>query len=192
MNSKTNEILNDVIHTASQAILCENESIKLQAIGDIVDALACVIPTERSARGADPTDERADGRGRSPNAPLKTKIRSINGCMTVIAKTDLCGRKFYAEAEKRAEYYVARVYEDRGADGIYDICRIDFADHCGSNAVMQMLRGVLIGISSHYGHKARLRANKRNRLALTVERELAATVARQMDDDDLAQRIENA
>jgi len=42
---------------------------------------------------------------------------------------------------------------------------------------MKMLCGVLRGISSHYGHRRRLLANKRNSLALTFERELAATVA---------------
>ena len=192
MNSKTNEILYDIIHIASQAILADDEAIKSQAMADIVDALASAIPSDRvAARG---------GARALPNAANRTKILSINGYSTVIAKADVCGREFYAEADyeimtdKRhdeSEGFVASVFEDK-EDGIYQLARIEFEEDCGSNAVMRMLRGVLLGISSHYGHSRRKRANKRNRLALTADRELAATVARQMDDDDLAQQIENA
>jgi len=176
--NKMNEILNDVIHTASQAIISDDEKIKRQAMADIVDALASVIPAERvAARG---------GARALPNAANRTKIRSINGYSTVIAKADVCGRKFYAEAEyeeknderhDESEGFVASVFEDKGEDGISFLARIEFDDKCGSNAIMKMLCGVLRGISSHYGHRRRLLANKRNSLALTFERELAATVA---------------
>lgn len=105
-----------------------------------------------------------------------TKISSINGYKVVVAKADVCGRKFYAEAEHNEEYYFANVYEDRGAFGTKHICHIDFAEHCGSNAVMHILCGVLGGISSHYGKRRRRLFNKRNRLDLSIDREIAATV----------------
>jgi len=153
MNTQYNEIFGEVLHMASQAMVADDVNVKRAAIGDIVDALASVIPSERAGGHA--------GRVTLP----RTKIRAINLHLNVVAKANVMGRKFYAEAEYNEEYYVAHVYEDRGEDGINDVCRIDFEDHCGGNAVMKILRGILIGISSHYGHMRRKRANKRAREA---------------------------
>jgi len=46
MNEKINDVLNDVIHTASQAIIAEDEAIKLQALGDIVHAVSTLVPRD--------------------------------------------------------------------------------------------------------------------------------------------------
>ena len=85
---------------------------------------------------------------------------------------------------------VTRTFEDGTTK---PFCKIDFAD-AGSVVCEKMLWGVVKCVMSYYGHRARIHANRRAAkiAALSPDAELAATVARQQDDDDLAQRIENA
>jgi len=130
-----------------------------------------------------------------------SKIRSINGYTNVIAKANVLGRLFYADGEyvidndkrhDRCDGFVVNVIEDKGEEGIQQLARIEFDDYCGSCAVVKMMRGFLAGVSSYYGNRRRRAAKKNALLAQEINRELAATVARQNDDDELAQLIENA
>lgn len=85
---------------------------------------------------------------------------------------------------------VTRTFEDGTTK---PFCKIDFAD-AGSVVCEKMLWGVVKSVMSYYGHRARIHANRRAAkiAALSPDAELAATVARQQGDDDLAQQMENA
>lgn len=52
MNTKTNDILNDIIHLASQAIITDDEAIKKQELGDIHAAIASLMPVDHGDASA--------------------------------------------------------------------------------------------------------------------------------------------
>lgn len=91
------------------------------------------------------------------------------------------------------EGYVATVTRTDTDGTTKPVCKIDFAN-AGSVVCEKLLWCIVNCLKSYYGHRARNRANRHLRkiAALSPAAELAATVARQQGDDDLAQRLENA
>lgn len=53
--NKFNDILSEIVHVATQAILCGDESVARVALGDIYHAIACVLPVDH--RGADEDED---------------------------------------------------------------------------------------------------------------------------------------
>ena len=66
---KVNELLGEIVHLASAAILCDDEAVKRQAIGDIAEAVAGL---RDSANGRDARcPEEGDCNGQDVRCPRR-------------------------------------------------------------------------------------------------------------------------
>jgi len=228
--NKINELIGEIIHIACQAELMDDEQIKRQALGDIADALASVVPVDyvRLARGASPTDGRAcrpataDGRACRPATAADGK--------DVVYRTPQPIVDFFQSEMQRLEAWKARKIHwhafstkvDVTAMGrtnhngkVYEIRILKRNDpkastefycavngytimegtcHCKSWMAKRMLESAMQAMVNYKARNRRMKrlADKRRAGILTPEEEVSATVARQMDDDDLAEQIENA
>lgn len=230
MNSKTNEILNDIIHTASQAILAEDEAVKRQALGDISCAIASLVPTESvvyrtpkhivdfiyetcNVPFADQTDP-AFLKKVAEKFKLVERSSELKGIEKFLTAAD--GVKFVRFAGKDETRLVARRKGTCGNKNTIFEIRVDHKEDLATvtrdGVIMFDIQGETIGHSfveklaisamHRYFKENRMtnekKKRKRARIAaeragiLTPEQELAETVERQKDDDDLAQRLENA
>lgn len=178
-----NSHLTEIFHLASEALVAADEAVKRQAIGDISCAIASILPVDHAA-GGKPAPRRPGG---CPGR--KTAHRAIAWCEGYVCSCERQGRKLVGEVERESDEWRGRIFD--GDEVILEVssaCR-------GKNLVSVAMRGAMHEMCMCLTHMRRYRQNRaarRRAVALSPEAELAATVARQESDDELAQRLENA
>jgi len=190
MNSKTKETILDMAHILHQALITDDDAIAQQALGDVADALASLLPLEVAAPVPSPSSATgavgAASEDRGSTDARCTFHLARAGAYGIVTLFDTDGvRLLQARIEKHTDTY-STVHVYKAGDNIESCVTILVTG--GFDRAKRVAQWAMRGLMSSIGHKRRIKDNRRKR----IERELAATVARQMDDDDLAQRLENA
>jgi len=222
--------ISDVFHRCNEAFINAPNRREVRPayfkliVGDIADALASVVPCERSARGESPAEDEIY---KTPDAEMDVVLDNLTPDMI----ERICERYGLKKRMTRKEYMtvapgvelkqfkgtkstrlvaVRKGHEgnadtlfeisvdretdcaviERDGEIIYRITTVGLSDLRLTNAAINVLRSHL-----HENKRVYIKNREARRIRagiLTPEQEVAATVARQNDDDELAERIENA
>ena len=193
--SKYNDILSDIVHVATQAMLCDDDNVRRVALGDIAAALASILPVDHAERTVAPSRQ---------GAPHYLDFCGMQ--MAALGgpgqSTTIIGKRAFANPTNPVQIFEIKVHRRNGIYGCVAKCTendellftLESEVRFDLTKVMAVkcLRALLTERTKTNARHHRQEKRKRRAAALSPSAELAATVARQQDDEDLAQRIENA
>lgn len=156
--SKTNEILGEIVHLASAAILITDEAVKRQALGDIAAAIASVCPIDYASVASTPSSTHPPVCGKGVDRGAAFRVAKTP--QTVVFDITLStGRKVSAELEAEATDHQTQAFL---YDGEKPVCQITFFNQYQSRSYSyKIVRKALNGLMSKVGHNRRVRANRK-------------------------------
>ena len=159
-----NDILSEIVHLASAALCADLTEVKKQAIGDIAEACASVVACDFGGTkdgkgdGAPRTSRPTDGDEAKDGARRKARYKIINAKSAHVHRVEIEGHKIDGTCIPKGDGVNLAIIEHNGKS--FAALR---TVGCGMWLCSRMMFFAMRGAASYYGHKKRLRENRRGK-----------------------------